>query len=80
MKEKKQTKDKLTMKRTLANDWYALKLGLTYSKPLVIHSFIMVTLGYFEWVFFDAIFMREIVNGLDQNVGFTRIFTFILIC
>ena len=80
MKEEKQTKEKLTMKRTLANDWYALKLGFAYSKPLVIHTFIMVTLGYFEWVFFDAIFMREIVNGLDQNVGFTRIFTFILIC
>ena len=80
MKEEKQKKEKLTMKRTLANDWYALKLGFAYSKPLVIHTFIMVTLGYFEWVFFDAIFMREIVNGLDQNVGFTRIFTFILIC
>ena len=80
MKEEKQKKEKLTMKRTLTNDWYALKLGFAYSKPLVIHTFIMVTLGYFEWVFFDAIFMREIVNGLDQNVGFTRIFTFILIC
>lgn len=80
MKEEKQKKEKLTMKRTLANDWYALKLGFAYSKPLVIHTFIMVTMGYFEWVFFDAIFMREIVNGLDQNVGFTRIFTFILIC
>ena len=26
MKEEKQKKEKLTMKRTLANDWYALKL------------------------------------------------------
>lgn len=77
-KEKKE--NKLTFWRTLQNDWYALKLGFAYSKSLVINDFIMVALGYFEWVFFDAIFLKEIVNALDQNLGFTRIFTFILVC
>lgn len=77
-KEKKE--NKLTFLRTLQNDWYALKLGFAYSKSLVINDFIMVALGYFEWVFFDAIFLKEIVNALDQNLGFTRIFTFILVC
>lgn len=79
MKKEKKEK-KLTFWRTIQNDWYALRLGFAYSKSLVINDFIMVALGYFEWVFFDAIFLKEIVNALDQNLGFTRIFTFILVC
>ena len=77
---KKEKENKLTLRKTIQNDWYALKMGWTFSKSLVINSFIMEALGYFEWVFFDAIFLREIVNGLDQQVGFPRIFAFILIC
>lgn len=77
---KKEKENKLSFGQTIRNDWYALKLGFSFSKSLVINSFIMEALGYFEWVFFDAIFLREIVNGLDNNVGFNRIFAFILIC
>lgn len=76
----KKKNDKLTFRKTLQNDWYALKLGLSISKSLVINAFLMEAFGYFEWVFFDAIFLREIVNALDLNLGFQRIFTFILIC
>ena len=78
LKQKKE--NKLTFRKTLQNDWYALKMGYSFSKSLVINAFIMEALGYFEWVFFDAIFLREIVNGLDNQVGFPRIFAFILIC
>lgn len=77
---KKNRDERLSFKKTLQNDWYAIKLGFSISKRLMIHSFFMTALGYFEWVFFDAIFLREIVNALDLNLGFTRIFTFILIC
>lgn len=76
----KKKNDKLSFRKTLQNDWYALKLGLSISKSLVINAFLMEAFGYFEWVFFDAIFLREIVNALDLNLGFQRIFTFILIC
>ena len=47
---------KLSFAKTIENDWYALKLGFSISKSLVINSFFMRLAVYFEWVFFDAIF------------------------
>lgn len=75
MKEKK-----LSFKETIKNDWYALKLGFSVSRSLVINAFFMRLAGYFEWVFFDAVFLREIVGALDENKSFDQIFGFILVC
>ena len=75
MKEKK-----LSLAETLRNDWYAMKLGFSISRSLVIHAFLMRFTGYVEWVFFDAVFLREIVGALDENKNFSEIFTYILIC
>lgn len=75
MKEKK----KLSLKATVNNAWYALRLGNSISKSIVIHSFFLWLTGYFEWVYFDGIFMRKIVDALDRNLGFQNIFTFIMI-
>lgn len=72
-------KDKLSLKETLKNAWYALALGTSISKSIVIHSFFLWLVGYCEWVFFDGIFMRRIVDALDQGRGFRPIFGFILI-
>ncbi len=71
---------KLSLAETLKNDWYALKLGYSISRSVVLHAFLMRLAGYFEWVFFDAVFLREIVGALDENRSFGEIFTFILIC
>ena len=75
MKEKK-----LSLAQTLQNDWYAIKLGFSISRSLVIHAFLMRFTGYVEWVFFDAVFLREIVGALDENKSFNEIFIYILIC
>ena len=75
MKEKK-----LSFAKTIENDWYAIRLGFSISKGLVINTFFMRLAGYFEWVFFDAIFLREIVGALDENKGFNEIFVFIAVC
>ena len=72
-------KDKLSLKETLKNAWYAMALGTSISKSIVIHSFFLWLVGYCEWVFFDGIFMRRIVDALDQGRGFRPIFGFILI-
>ena len=61
------------------NAWYALALGTSISKSIVIHSFFLWLVGYCEWVFFDGIFMRRIVDALDQGQGFRPILGFILI-
>ena len=72
-------KDKLSLKETLKNARYALALGSSISKSIVIHSFFLWLVGYCEWVFFDGIFMRKIVDALDQGRGFRPIFLFILL-
>ena len=76
---KKKDKDKLSLGVTVKNAAYALKLAAGISPAIVIHSFFLWLIGHGEWVFFDGVFMRVIVNGLDQNIGFDRIFRFILI-
>lgn len=77
MKEEK--KDKLSLKDTVKNAFYAMKLGYSISHSIVIHSFFLWFTGYFEWVYFDGIFMRKIVEDLDNNMGFRHIFGFIMI-
>ena len=52
---------------------------MSISKSIMIHSFFLWLVGYFEWVFFDGVFMRKIVDSLDQGVGFGPILSFILI-
>ena len=76
---KMEKKEKLSFKETVGNAWYALALGTSISKSIVIHSFFLWLAGYCEWVFFDGIFMRKIVEGLDKGIGFRPIFMFILI-
>lgn len=72
-------KEKLSLKETLQNAWYALSLATSISKSIVIHSFFLWLVGYMEWVFFDGIFMRKIIDALDRGVGFRPIFGFIVI-
>lgn len=70
-------KEKLSFGRTVSNDCYALRMGARYSKGTVIAALLMTLLGYFEWVFYDAIFVRRIIDGLDRNVDASEIFMFI---
>lgn len=73
-------KKKLSFAQTVKNDWYALKMGFAISKSLVVNTFFMRLAGYFEWVFFDAVFLREIVGALDEGKSFNEIFAFIAVC
>lgn len=79
-KEQNKKEQKLTFWETIKNDCYALRLGFSIEKSMVIHSFFIQAAGYFEWVFFDAIFIRYIVGALDQNQDFQLVFQFILMC
>ncbi len=76
--EKKEKKDKVSLKRAIGNAVYAIKLSYSMSKRMVIHSFFLWAAGYFEWVFFDGVFMKRIVDALDKGAGFRSIFLFIL--
>ena len=71
-------KEKLSLKETIKNAWYAVALGSSISRSMVVHSFFLWLIGYFEWVFFDGIFMRKIVDALDRELGFKPIASFVL--
>ena len=77
MKEKKSKEEKLTLLQAFKNNIYAVKLGSTYSRKAVIWSFINVLFGYFEWVFFDGIFMKKVIGGLDEGKPIKEILLFI---
>ncbi len=75
----KTEKEKLSLKQTIKNAWYAVMLSASISKSIVVHSFFLWLINHAEWVFFDGIFMRKIVEALDEGVGFQPIFTFIIL-
>ena len=72
-------KEKLSLGRTFSNTVFAVKLAFKISKSIVIHSFFLWLLGYAEWVFFDGIFMRKIVDSLSNGIPVKEILAFILI-
>ena len=45
-----------------------------------MHTVIMWLIGQSEWVFFDGVFMKVIVNDLSEGREFKSILSFILIC
>ncbi|MBR3635586.1 MAG: ABC transporter ATP-binding protein [Lachnospiraceae bacterium] len=75
----KTDKDKLSFNVTVRNAWYAMTLASQICPGIIVHSFFLWLIGHGEWVFFDGIFMRVVVDALDQGLGFDHIFRFILI-
>ena len=75
----KTDKDKLSFDVTVKNAWYAMILAAQICPGIIVHSFFLWLIGHGEWVFFDGVFMRVVVDALDQGLGFERIFRFILI-
>ncbi|MBR1649808.1 MAG: ABC transporter ATP-binding protein [Lachnospiraceae bacterium] len=65
---------------TIKNLWFALKLTAGISPGFIVHTFIMWLIGQSEWVFFDGVFMKVIVNSLSEGREFKSILKFILIC
>ena len=73
-------KEKLSFAATMKNSWFAMKLAGTICPSLIVHTFIMWLIGQSEWVFFDGVFMKVIVNALSEGRDFKSILSFILIC
>ncbi len=65
---------------SIKNNIFAMKMAWNISRSNVVHTFILTLLGYFEWVFFSAVFMRYLVNAFEKNMSFGSIFSFILLC
>ncbi len=74
----KSSTSKLSFGAMAGNAWYAMRLASKISPAMIIHSFFLWLIGHGEWVFFDGVFMRVVVNGLDNDLGFNYVFRFIM--
>ena len=77
MQQKKQPEIKRT--RAIQNNFYALGLLWRICPSLAVHQGVMRFLGYFEWLFYSAFFMRHIINAMEEGESFGRIFVYIVI-
>ena len=59
------------------NNVYALRLLWKLCPQLVVHGAIVRVLGYFEWLFYSAFFMRYVINALETEAELASILTFL---
>ena len=64
-------------KEAFRNNLYALKLMWKICPAQVIHKAIVQFVGYFEWLFYSAFFMRYVINALETAQEFSAIMTFV---
>ena len=68
-KNEKKKEQNLSFRQTVSNNVYAMKLAAKYTRLMVVAAFLSTAFGYFEWVFFDGVFIRKIVQALDSKCG-----------
>ena len=76
-KEKK--KREIARTRAVENNIFACGLLMRICPKFVVHKGISRFLGYFEWLFYSAFFMRYVINALETGQEFPRIMVFIII-
>ncbi|MCR4787210.1 MAG: ABC transporter ATP-binding protein/permease [Lachnospiraceae bacterium] len=75
----KKNKKEISNGRAVQNNIYACSLLRKICPSLVVHNAVSRFLGYFEWLFYSAFFMRYVINSLEAGDSFGRIMTFVLI-
>ena len=75
----KKKEKEISNMHSVKNNIFAMKMGWELSKSRVIHEFVLASFGYFEWIFYSAVFMRYIINAIENEKGFEYILRFILI-
>lgn len=63
--------------RALRNNLYALKLCWQMAPGAVVHMAVARVLGYFEWLFYSAFFMRYVINAMETEQEVSSILTFL---
>ena len=76
---KKGKKREISRGRAIRNNIYAVKLLKNICPSMVVHGAISRFLGYFEWLFYSAFFMRFVINSLQSGDSFGRIMIFVSI-
>ena len=63
--------------RAIRNNLYAIGLMGKIRPSLLVHNFTEQFLGYFEWLFYSAFFMRYVINSLETGEAFGTIMIFV---
>ena len=74
-----QGETKLRKSRAVANNLFALNLLGKICPSMVVHKCISCFLGYFEWLFYSAFFMRYVIDSLSNGDSFRKIMVFVVI-
>ena len=78
-KEKKKKKPEITRSRAIGNNFYALGLLWRICPSLAVHQGVARFLGYFEWLFYSAFFMRHVINAMEKEESYWSILTYVII-
>lgn len=73
MKKKKEGKSF----RAWKNNLYALRLGWQMAPGAIVHMAVSRVLGYFEWLFYSAFFMRYVINAMETEQEVSSILIFL---
>ncbi len=74
---KKDRSKSIKKTRALKNNLYACGLLCKICPSLVVHKGVSRFLGYFEWLFYSAFFMRFVIDSLETGESFGTIMIFI---
>ena len=78
MDKSKRKKREIGRTRAIQNNIYAFGLLGKICPSLMVHQGISMFLGYFEWLFYSAFFMRYVINSLESGESFGRIMIFVV--
>lgn len=79
MGEESKRKDRKKGFAAMRNNLYALRLLWQISPRIVVHGTIVQILGYFEWLFYSAFFMRFVINALETERELPYILIFLAV-
>ena len=65
--------------RFFSNNKYILRMLWKIKKGRVVGEYFYNTLNYVYWVFYDILFLKYLVESLENGKSFEQIMTFILI-
>lgn len=70
---------KIKRTRAIANNFYAIRLLWRICPSMVVHKAVMRFLGYFEWLFYSAFFMRHIIESMEAGETFRKIIVYVIV-
>lgn len=69
----------ISLKQAINNNIYAFRLLASVSKTRAFHLAMTSALYYFDWIFYSAVFMKFVLQAIEQQKSFSEILYFITV-